>query len=131
MDAVAIVERGELSLEGGRAGHETRQRAGRLPDPLASTTFYSRHKSQGAVLTGAMGLMILGTSMFVFALEAFDDARQPLWTHLRQVSLVSPTGLPLEAATLEQIRAHPAVDRAMPAAVFSPLGIFIPPTAPN
>ena len=128
MDAVAIVERGELSLEGGRAG---RVRAGSLSRPLASTTFYRRHTRQAVVLIGATALMIAGTSIFVFALEAFDDARQPLLTHLRQVSVVSPSALPLETTVIAQIRAHPAVERVIPVMVFSPLGIFIPPPAPN
>ncbi|MBN1813313.1 MAG: hypothetical protein JXA14_15870 [Anaerolineae bacterium] len=129
LDAVAIVERGKLSLEG-------EQRAGRDPDgdpprPLASTTFYRRHKGQAAVLIGATALMIISTSMFVFAAEAFNDARQPLLTHLRRASLVSPNALPLETTVIAQIRAHPAVERAIPAMAFSPLGIFVPPTAPN
>jgi len=131
MDAVAIVERGELSLEGERIGHAARVRAGSLPRPLASTTFYRRHARQAAVLIGATALMIMGTSMFIFALEAFDDARQPLLTHLRWVSLVSPNALPLETTVIAQIRVHPAVERVIPVAVFSPLGIFVPPTAPN
>lgn len=131
MDAVAIVERGEMSLEVEPVRNGRGIRAGTLPRPLASTTFYQRHTRQAAVLIGATALMILGTSMFIFALEAFDDARQPLLTHLRRVSLVSPGALTLETAVIAQIRAHPAVERAIPVIVFSPLGIFVPPTAPN
>jgi len=131
MDAVAIVERGELSLEGERVGRARRNPDGDLPRPLASATFYRRHKGQAAVLIGATALMIMGTSIFVFGLETFDDARQPLLNHLRRVSLVSPKALPLETTVIAQIRAHPAVERAIPVAAFSPLGIFVPPTAPN
>lgn len=131
MDAVAIVEHGELSLEGKRVGRAARVRAGSLPRPLASTTFYWRHTRQAAVLIGAMALMIVGTAILVFVLEAFDDARQPMLAHLSQLSLVSPNGLPLEATVMAQIRAHPAVERAMPVTVFSPLGISIPPVTSN
>lgn len=131
MDAVAIVERGALSLEERPSGHALRGQAASPPRPLASTTFYRRHVGQAAVLIGATASMIVGTSIFVFALEAFDDARQPLLTHLKQVSLVSPKTLPLETTVSAQIRAHPAVERVIPVTVFSPLGIFIPPTAPS
>jgi ABC-type lipoprotein release transport system permease subunit len=128
MDAVAIVERGTLSLEGNKPGHA---QAGSLPRPLAPTTFYRRHLGQAAVLIGATALMIISTSIFVFGLEAFDDARQPLLTHLRWGSLVSPNATPLETTVIAQIRAYPAVERVIPVTVFSPLGIFVPPSAPN
>jgi ABC-type lipoprotein release transport system permease subunit len=131
MDAVAIVERGELSLEGERTKRAMRMQTNRLPRPLASTTYYRRHPGQAAVLVGATALMVVGASIFVFGLEAFDDARQPLLNYLKWVSLVSPNGELLDAATIEQIRANPAVDRAIPVAVFSPMGIYIPPTAPS
>jgi ABC-type lipoprotein release transport system permease subunit len=63
MDAVAIVERGELSLEetGGRR-QGARGKRQKMSRPLASTTFYRRHASQAAVLIGTMALMIVGTA---------------------------------------------------------------------
>jgi len=131
MDAVAIVERGELSLEGKQPGRAGRDTAGSLPRPLASTTFYQRHKGQAAVLIGAMALMIVGTALMVLILEAFDDARQPMLAHLSRMSLVSPNALPLDATVRAQISAHPAVERAIPVYAFSPLGISIPPVIPN
>ncbi len=130
MDAVAIIERGELSLEE-KQSHVSYTRVGSLPRPLASMTFYQRHKGQAAVLIGAMALMIVGTAIFIFGLETFDDARRPLLNHLRWVSLVSPNALPLETTMIAQIRAHPAVERAIPVTVFSPFGILMPPIAPN
>lgn len=131
MDAVAIVERGALSLEERQARTAARVRAGSLPRPLAATTFYRRHKGQAAVLIGATALMIVGASLFVFGLESFDDARQPLLNHLRQVSVIAANGRPLEPAAIAQVRAHPAVERVIPAMLFSPLGIFVPPIAPT
>jgi ABC-type lipoprotein release transport system permease subunit len=131
MDAVAIVERGALSLEERQTRSAAHVRAASLTHPLAATTFYRRHKGQAAVLIGATALMIVSTSLFVFGLESFDDARQPLLNHLRQVSVVAANGLPLEPATIAQVRAHPAVERVIPAMLFSPLGIFVPPIAPT
>ncbi len=131
LDAVAIVERGELSLEGEGSGRAGRDPDGNLPRPLAATTFYRRHARQAAVLIGATALMIVGTALLIFGLEAFDDTRQPLLNHLKQVSLISPNASPLETPLVEQVRAHPAVERAMPVMTFFPLGIFVPPTAPN
>jgi len=131
LDAVAIIERGTLSLEGNKSERTGHGPAGSLPRPLAPTTFYRRHIGQAAVLISATALMILSTSIFVFGLEAFDDARQPLLTHLRWGSLVSPNGTPLETTVIAQIRTHPAVERVIPVTVFSPLGIFVPPSAPN
>jgi hypothetical protein len=58
MDAVAIVERGELSLEGKHAKRAARIQAKRLPRPLAVTTFYQRHTRRAATIIGAMALMM-------------------------------------------------------------------------
>ncbi len=129
MDAVAIVERGELSLEGKRpkrAGHDP---DGDLPRPLASTTFYRRHKGQAAVLIGAMALMIVGTALVVFIFEGVGDVMQPMLTDLSRMSLVSPSALSLDAMVTVQIRAHPAVERAVPTYSVSPLGLLIPPSS--
>ncbi|MBN1977170.1 MAG: ABC transporter permease [Anaerolineae bacterium] len=128
MDAVAIVERGELSLEKARSGHTGRGKAGRLPRPLASATFYRRHTSQAAVLVGTMALMIVGTALFVFILEASTDVMlQPPLTPLEPMSLVSQKGVPLDTAVIAQIRAHPGAKRTIPVYVFTPLEIAIPP----
>ena len=127
IDAVAIIERGELSLEEKRSGHTAHVRAGGLPRPLASTTFYRRHTRQAAVLVGAMALMIVGMALLVFVAGAFDDARQPLLNYLSRMSMVSPNALPLDATVTAQIRAHPAVERVFPIYVFPLMGISIPP----
>jgi ABC-type antimicrobial peptide transport system permease subunit len=128
MDAVAIVERGKLSLEEARSGHAGRGKAGRLPRPLASTTFYRRHASQAAVLIGTTALMIVGTALFVFILEASTDVMlQPPLTPLEPMSLISQKGVPLDATVIAQVRAHRAVERTIPVYVFTPLEIAIPP----
>ena len=128
IDAVAIVERGELSLEEKRSGHTERGRTGRLPRPLASITFYRRHKGQAVVLIGTMALMIVSTALLVFILRASTDVMlQPPLTPLKPMSLVSPKALPLDTTVMAQIRAHPAAERTIPVYVFSPLEIAIPP----
>jgi hypothetical protein len=128
LDPVAVVERGELSMEEARIGGDG---SGSPPRPLAPVVFYRRHKSQALALIGATALMIMGTALFVFIAEIFDDARQPMLNHLRQMSLVSPGGGPIDEATEEQIRSLPASGRIVPAYVFSALGIDIPPVTPN
>jgi ABC-type lipoprotein release transport system permease subunit len=126
LDAVAIVERGELSLEGKQAGRAARVRAERLPRPLAVTTFYQRHARRAATLIGAMALMIVGTALLVIAIGTVWDAVLPVLATLNRTSRVSPKSLPLEAAEIAQIRAHPAVERAIPVAIISPFGLTMP-----
>jgi ABC-type lipoprotein release transport system permease subunit len=131
MDAVAIVERGELSLEG-QAGHARHARVGSLPHPLAATTFYRRHTRQAAVLIGTMALMIVATALFVFIIMASTDVMvQPPVAALKPMSLISQKGSPLDATVIAQVRAHPAVERVIPVYVFSPLEISVPPMIPN
>jgi putative ABC transport system permease protein len=126
MDAVAIVERGELSLEEKHAGRAARVRAKRLPRPLATTTFYRRHMRRAATLIGAMALMIVGTAGLMFFVETVWDAGQPMLISLSRTSRVSPKGLPLEAAEMAQIRAHPDVERVIPVTAISPFGLAMP-----
>ena len=121
MDAVAIVERSELSLEKPPSG-----KAQSLPRPLASTTFYQRHKRRAALLIGAIALMIVGTALLVFILEASTDAMRPPLNGLRQTSLVSPRRQPLETTVVAQIRAHPTVARTIPIQMLAPLEISVP-----
>jgi ABC-type lipoprotein release transport system permease subunit len=128
LDAVAIVERGKLSLEGSSSRKSKRTRLGKVPHPLAPTTFYRRHAGQAAVLIGTTALMIVGTALFVFILEASTDVMlQPPLTPLEPMSLVSQKGVPLDATVMAQIRTHPAVERTVPVYVFSHLEIAIPP----
>ncbi len=131
LDAVTIVERGELSLEEARSGRPRsgrtdRVRAKTLPRPLATATFYQRHSRRAATLIGAMALMIVGTAGLVFVIGSVWDGALPVLANLNRTSRVSPKGLPLEAAEMAQIRAHPAVERAIPVAIVSPLGLATP-----
>jgi ABC-type lipoprotein release transport system permease subunit len=132
MDSVAIVERGQLSLEKEQSGHTLRGLSASPPRPLASTTFYQRHVRQAVALIGTMALMIVGTALLVFILQASTNVmQQPPLTPLKPVSRISQKGLPLETTVIAQIRSHPAADRTIPVYVFSPLDISIPPMLTN
>ena len=126
LDAVAIVERGELSLEGKQAGRAARAQAERLPRPLAVTTFYQRHSRRAATLIGTVALMIVGTALLVIAIGTVWDGVWPVLASLSRTSRVSPKDLPLEVAETAQIRAHPAVERVIPVAIISPFGLAMP-----
>ncbi len=126
MDAVAIVERGELSLEEKRSRRAARAQVDRLPRPLAATTFYQRHSRRAVILISAMALMIVGTALVVFVVGSVWDGVLPALANLSRTSRVSPKGLPLDAAEMAQIRAHPAVERVIPVTTISPLGLAMP-----
>ena len=126
LDAVAIVERGKLSLEKAQSGRAARVRTDRLPRPLAATTFYQRHRRRAATLIGAMALMIIGTAGLMFFVETVWDAGEPMLISLSRTSRVSPKGSPLEAAEMAEIRAHPGVERVIPVTTISPFGLAMP-----
>jgi ABC-type antimicrobial peptide transport system permease subunit len=126
LDAVAIVERGKLSLEKAQPGGAARVRTDRLPRPLAATTFYRRHMRRAATLIGAMALMIVGTAGLMFFIDTVWDAGEPMLISLSRTSRVSSKGLPLEAAEMAEIRAHPGVERVIPVTTISPFGLAMP-----
>jgi putative ABC transport system permease protein len=121
IDAVAIVERSELSLEKPPSGQ-----AKSLPRPLASATFYQRHRRRAVLLIGAIALMIVGTALLVFILGASIDAMRPPLRSLKHTSLVSPRREPLETTAMAEIRAHPAVERTIPMHLLAPLEMSVP-----
>jgi hypothetical protein len=131
LDAVAVVERGELSLEGVQSGPGSRTPAGSLPQPLASATFYRRHMRQAAVLILATLLLILGTSLLFFIFSAGADAIQPALNNFSRISAVSPNKEPLDPVVIDQIRSHPSVERVMNVYAFPSVKISIPPMFPD
>lgn len=131
MDSVAVIERGELSLEGERSRPASRTQAGSLPQPLASATFYRRHMRQAAVLIFATLLLILGTSLLFFIFSAGADAIRPAVNNFSRISAVSPNKEPLDPALIDQIRTHPLVERVMNVYAFPSVKISIPPMFPD
>jgi ABC-type lipoprotein release transport system permease subunit len=142
LDPVAVVERGELSLEGDRRRGRTALKASRAnssssrvnsrssPRPLASTTFYERHRRQAVLLISGMSLMIVAVALFIFVLAVSADAKEPLLGYLGRVSMVRSPGVlgGLDPDVVARVQAHPAVERVIPVAPRSHmLGANIPP----
>jgi len=124
LDAVAIVERGKLSMEA-----EGRKRTAKRSStkPLSSLTFYLRHRRRGVMLVVSMALMILGIAFPVFLFSAMFDAMEPGFEYLRYVSGVSPgTGHAVDPGVTAQIRSHSAAARVVPAMSLW-LGVLVPP----
>ena len=139
LDAVAIVERGKLSMEA--RDHRQAAKASRAPHsrgprssakPLSSRTFYLRHRRQGLALVAIMGLMILGVAFPVFFLLPMGDAQEPfLLNYLHYVGEVRPgVGHAVDSGVTAQIRSYPAVARVIPATLLD-LAISIPPGSEN
>jgi ABC-type lipoprotein release transport system permease subunit len=123
LDPVAVVERDELSLEEKRPHKVTASQA----KPLASWTFYRRHKQQAILSTGAMALMIIAVVMYIFLTTAARDAGKASLGHLSRVSMVSLRFGSDSPGVAAQVRTHPAVERVIPFSQFTMLTILIPP----
>lgn len=112
-DAVAIVERGKLSME-----TQTRSRVSKLlpgSGAISAFTFYRRHRRRGVILLISMVVAILVISIPVFAATATADAMKPDLEYLHYVSEVWPEeALAVDAGVMAQIRNHPAVERIIP-----------------
>jgi ABC-type lipoprotein release transport system permease subunit len=116
LDAVAIVEQGQLSEESKR--HQVTKRS-RTPHssakPLSSLTFYLRHRRRGVLMTLSTALMVLGIALPVFMFSAMTGAMRPYMEYLQYVSVVSPIHSELDPSVVGQIRSHPTVARTIPA----------------
>jgi ABC-type lipoprotein release transport system permease subunit len=133
LDAVAIIERDQLSTEAGSKRQEARgkkQEARRSSiKPLSSKTFYLRHRRRGLALTVTMGLMILGIAFPAFAFGPMMNVWGTLFEHLRQVSVVSPLTEPaVDPAVSAQIRGHTDVLGVVPAIQLQ-IRVDVPPMA--
>ena len=125
-DAVAIVERGKLSMEG--AGGKRPRAKRSLSRPLSSWTFYLRHRRRGIVLVVSAALVIVGVALPVFLLSAVADAMTPDFEYLRYVSRVAPgTGCSVDASVVGQIRSHTSVERVIPVMSLG-LQVDVPPS---
>ena len=112
LDAVSIVERGQLSAE----PPDSRQTAQRSSaKPLSSLTYYLRHRRRGILTVLSTALMVVGTALPVFLLSATMSAIKPFFDHLQTWSEVVPTQAALDPGVVGQIKSHPAVARAVPA----------------
>ena len=124
MDAVTIVERGELGPE----EQPRRTVASSSPRPLAPATFYRRHKGHAALLTGAMSLMIIAVALVIFLFAATQDAQRARLGDLKQMSSIRTRfGSAMDMGVITRVRTHPTVDRVIPCVQMSMLDIAIPP----
>ncbi len=122
LDAVAIVERGKLSMEENGKQHVSQSSV----KPLSSWIFYLRHRRRGLLLVAAMALMVVGVAFPVFILLPTFDTQLPRFEYLRTISLLSPSAREIDPGVLAQVRAHPNVQRVIPTWPMD-LGISVPP----
>jgi ABC-type lipoprotein release transport system permease subunit len=112
-DAVAIIERGKLSVEAGDQRRAVKRSSAR---PLSSRTFYLRHRRRSLALAMTIALMIVGVAFPVFLMSPMIDANMLFSERLRYVSVVSPRAGPtVDPGVAAQVRVHPAVARVVPA----------------
>jgi ABC-type antimicrobial peptide transport system permease subunit len=133
LDPVAIVERGGQSQEADQRQGLTASKSS--SKPLASATFYKRHRRRAIFLIGAMSLMIVAVVLVIFILAASSTAQEPGLRYLSKLSVVRSTGAgaDLDPGVVAQVRTHPAVERVIPVAPrYHLLSVRIPPfTAPE
>lgn len=118
LDAVAIVERGQLSTEELTSQRRTFRSQGTKRSsnkPLSSLTFYLRHRQRSVVMVFSIALTVLGIALPVFLFSAMSGALKPSLTYLEHVSEVSaPANDELDPGVVAQIRSHSAVRQVIP-----------------
>ncbi len=125
LDAVSIVERGKLSMEGAGGGRQEVKRSSARP--LSSWTFYLRHRRRGLILLVTMGVMILGVSFPAFLFAPMGDAMQSFAEPLRQIGIVTPRmDVFVDPGVAAQVRTHPTVSQVIPAVELT-LNVQVPP----
>jgi ABC-type lipoprotein release transport system permease subunit len=127
LDAIAIVERGKLSME--ETSSTKRKATHSALNPLSSWKFYLRHRRRSLALLLSTGLMVLGVSFPAFITTMMMDATWPLLiSYSSHASIISPapTYQAMDPAVLAQIRAHPGVARVIPVRVLSLMTDAIP-----
>jgi ABC-type lipoprotein release transport system permease subunit len=120
LDTVAIIERGNMSLEQNHRKDRSRSTptANRSThNPLSSWTFHLRHRRRSVALLLSIGSMVLGVAFPPFVTALLFDAAWPLFlSYSSHASIVSPpsTYQAVDPVVLAQIRAHPAVAHVIP-----------------
>ena len=116
LDAVSIIDRGQLVMELGAPRRTKRSRTAlSKARPLSSWTFYRRHVRRGLAIALTMALMIVGVAFPAFLFAPSIDINKILFEQFRYVSLVSPrTGNSIDPGVMSQLQTHPAVSRVVP-----------------
>jgi ABC-type lipoprotein release transport system permease subunit len=131
LDAVAIVERGQLSMEESAGQSAAMRSPGSRSGirPLSSLTFYRRHRRRGVVMVLSIAMTVLGVALPVFLLSAMSGALKPQITYLEYVSQVyAPANSKLDPGTVAQIKSHPAVWQVIPSIQLG-IQMMVPPGA--
>jgi len=128
LDPIVIIEQGELSQE--RNQNQKLSTSTSSSKPLATMTFYKRHKRRALLLISVMSMMIVAVVLIVFAFDVSYRAKAPALRYLDQVSHVrshTPGGGP-DPAVVAQVRTHPSVEKVIPVAPrYHIFGVRIPP----
>ena len=123
LDAIAIIERGQLGTE----AHRQRAAKDSSANPLSAWTFYVRHRRRGVMLMAIMALMVLGVAVPVFAFSPMQGAHRSIYAHLRHWSVVySVGGVEIDPGLAAQIRTASSVARVIPAHLVH-LSLTVPP----
>ena len=124
LDAVAIIERGKLSMEESQQ-RPTSKRS--YTNPLSSLTFSLRHRRRSLLVILSTALMVLSITFPVFLLSSMMSAMKPYFQYLQDVSVVHLSAhSELDPSIVGQIKSHPAVAHTITAI---PLGMqmILPP----
>jgi ABC-type lipoprotein release transport system permease subunit len=122
LDPVAIIERGELSIENvGSREQKVRGKKQRKerssPRPLSSWTFFLRHRRRSMLLLVAIGLMVLGVALPRFINTVQNDSMLPGYlSYTSHATIISPgfTYREIPPDIVAQIRTHPTVAHVIP-----------------
>ena len=125
MDAVTIIERGEL---GPKEQPYRTTASSSLPRPLAAATFYLRHKGRALLLSGSMLLMIIAVALVIFVFSATSDAQRASLGDLKRMSSIRTRfGSHMDMGIIAQVRTHSTIDRVIPCVQMTMVDITIPP----
>jgi ABC-type lipoprotein release transport system permease subunit len=123
LDAVAVIERGILSVEDTASQRREANRSSLRP--LSFAIFYTRHRRRGLLMFTAMSLMVLGVSVPAFLIATYIDGGIPLFfSYVHRASIVSPVQVngAVDPEIVAQIRAHPTSAHVFPA---KPLNLMV------
>jgi ABC-type lipoprotein release transport system permease subunit len=83
-------------------------------NPLASLTYYRRHKKQTFLLLILVSLLTLGVSVMVRLPDSFLEHMVYSESYVTRASLVSAIGPTLDPGIVSQVRSHPDVAQVIP-----------------
>ena len=126
LDAIAIIERGKLSLETRFTPKPIKHFSMK---PLSPKIYHLRHRRQGLIIFVTMSLMILGVSFPAFLFTPMGDAMQAFAEPLRLIGIVTPLMQgAIDSGVTAQLKSHRTISRAIPAVELE-MVVQVPPLA--